>query len=183
MDLVEAKKKEFEAAFAHISKELQGLRTGRATSGLVEQIMVQAYGKEMRLQELASITPQDARTLLVEPWDKTLLKDIDRAISSSKLGLSSSVSEATVRVSVPSLTEETRKNLVKVVKEKTQEAIESLRRIRDSVREEVSAALRAKSITEDDRFRLQEKLDKESKAYQQKFEDLQDRKIAEVMKV
>ncbi len=149
----------------------------------MENIIISAYGAKTKLTEIASILVSDPRTLLVQPWDKGVTNDIIQSLTASQMGFSAAVSQNAIRVSIPPLTEETRKQIAKTVNEKLQEQLGSLRRVRDEVREEILKSEREKKITEDERYRLQEQLDKTTRDYQKKLEEMKDKKVAEVMKV
>ncbi len=181
--IIEAHKSSFDRLVDNFFKELQGIRTGRATPALLENIIVSAYGAKTKLVELASILVSDPQTLLVQPWDKGITNDIIHSLGASQMGFSSGVSQNAIRVSIPPLTEETRKQIAKTVNEKLQEELNNLRRVRDLVREEVLKSEREKKITEDERYRLQEQLDKTTRDYQKKLEEMKDKKVAEIMRV
>ena len=107
-------KQKLQKAIDHFHEELKTLKTGRANTALVEQLDVKAYDTNMKLSGLANITSQDARTLLITPWDKTVTKDIESAIKNSDLGVNPNVDGDIIRLNFPPLTEERRKELIKV---------------------------------------------------------------------
>ena len=130
---------EFDKAIDFLKTDIAALRTGRANPTVVENIMVEAYGSAMQLVGVASISTPDARTIQIEPWDKTLTKAVEKAIIDSKLGFNPSVAGTVIRIVIPPMTEETRKNLVKVLGEKLENARKSIRAVRDEIRNEVVA--------------------------------------------
>lgn len=180
---IEARKTDFTNITDHLKKELQGLRTGRATPTLVEHVLVEAYGVKTPIAQLASLSVPDARTLIVQPWDKNILKDIERGISVSNLGLAPVVDGAVIRLTLPALTEETRKQLVKTLKEKLEASRNTLRRLRDQIRETIVAAEKEKTVSEDDRYRAQRELDEHTKVIQDQLMNIAEQKEKEIMTV
>ncbi|MCR4278718.1 MAG: ribosome recycling factor [bacterium] len=152
-------KPDFDSAIDHLNKELRTIRSGRANSAVVEGIMVEAYDSLMDLKSVASISTPDARTIQIEPWDSNLIKPIEKALQTSSIGLNPNVAGTTIRLVMPPMTEENRKELVKIIHQKIEEARIRIRNVREEVRENIQAEERAKTISEDDRYNLQEKLD------------------------
>jgi ribosome recycling factor len=181
--LVTQKKPAFDAALDRLAEDLSSLRTGRATPALVEHVKVVAYDSVMELNTVASITAQDARTLVIQPWDKGLLQAIEKGIRDANLGVSPAVDGEIVRLVMPMMTEENRKNLVKLMKEKLEEAKVALRKAREDAREAVIKMEKEKKIGEDEKFKILEELDKMTKEYTQKVEDVGKKKEAEIMTV
>jgi len=164
-------------------EELAGLRTGRASVAIVENIMVDCYGSKTPLKQLAAISVTDSQGMVVQPWDKTVVKEIEKAISQSGKGLSVSVDGAIVRLAVPPMTEERRKEIVKVLKEKLEAARVAVRELRDKTREKINKLFKDKSVTEDDRYGLFEDIDKITGEYNEKIKKIQEEKEAEIMTV
>ncbi len=183
MDRIAEFRKAGEQALQHFTQELGTLKTGRATPALVEHIVVSVYGVKTRLVELASILVADPRTLTIAPWDKSITHAIVEAISGSKMGLSAAVSGEVVRVHIAPLTEESRTEIAKTAMAKLQEALTTLRRSRDGAREGIVTAEKTKELTEDQRYKLQEQLDKAIREYQDRMEALKEKKVAEIMTV
>lgn len=153
-------KPEFQKPIDHFKQELGGIRTGRATPALVENIMVDAYGEKLAVKSLASIAVPDPKSLMVESWDKTILKDLEAAIRNAGAGLSVSNEGNFLRIVLPPLTEENRKILVKLVNEKAEEARVALRSLREKVKEKIIDSEKKKEISEDARYKMQDELDK-----------------------
>lgn len=174
---------EFEKVVGHLKDELRSLRTGRASAALVEHCIVEAYGTPTPLQHLASISVPDAKTLSINPWDKNILKDIERALSISQLGVNPLNDGTAIRLIMPSLTEENRKSLLKILGQKAEHAKIALRGIRDELREGIQKAERAKEITEDDRYALQKDLDGMTKEYTSSVDAIFEAKEKEIMTV
>jgi len=141
-----------------LKKEYSALRTGRATPALVENLPVDSYGVRTPLRHLAAISVEDARTIRISPWDTSSLKDIEKAIAVSNLGVQPVADKETIRVVLPELTEERRKSLVKILNEKLEEAKISLRQERDEVWKDIQEKERAGEITKDDKYRFKDDL-------------------------
>jgi len=178
-----AQKPSFEAVVEHLHQEMNQMRTGRATPALVESLQVEAYGSTMEMKGVGSISVQDAKTLIIEPWDKSLLKAIEKSIHESSIGINPVVDSKVVRLSMPPMTEENRKALVKVMKEKIEEAKVAARSVREDARNEIIEAEKGGEFSEDEKFKLLEELDKMTKDYTDKIEDLGKQKEEEIMTV
>ncbi len=168
-------------AIRHFESEIASLRTGRATPALLEGIKIEAYGTSNQLKNVASIVAEDAKTLLVEPWDKGLIDAISKAIESSNMGAQPIVSKNSIRISLPPLTEERRKFLLKILKEKIEETRITLRRIRDDIWKDIQDKEKAKSISEDDKFRFKEEMEKKIREGGEKLEGLAKKKEKEIL--
>ena len=161
-------------------KELSGIRTGRAAPMILDGITVESYGTRMPLNQVANIAIEDARTLRVAPWDQSLAKDIEKAITVANLGLSVGVDEKGVRVFFPELTADRRVSLVKIAKEKIEECRASLRSARDDVWSDIQAQERDGKMSEDEKFRYKEEMQKKVDAANEKFEQALERKEKEI---
>lgn len=151
---------EFKSVFEHFLKDLQTLRTGRASASLVEDIRVPVYGQAMELKAVASVTTPDAKTIQIEPWDKAVVKDVEKALIDASLGLMPNVAGTVIRLVLPPMTEEGRKQLVKVLHQKEEVAKISIRNVREKIKIEVTDQEKKKEISEDDRRRQLEQLEK-----------------------
>lgn len=180
---IDAARPEFDQVIEHLKKELQNVRSGRAHASMVEDLPVEAYGSAMTLKGVASITVPDAKTIQIEPWDKNLVKDVEKAIQSSSLGLNPNTAGTVIRLVMPPMTEENRKKLVKVVGQKAELTRISLRTIRESTRDDIAKEETAKLIGEDERFRLQESLDKVVAELNAQIEAIAKEKEEEIMKI
>ena len=147
-------------AIEALRRELATIRTGRANPGLVEHLRVDYYGTPTPLKQLASITVPEARLLTIQPWDKGSLSAIEKAIQKSDLGLNPSNDGAIIRLAIPVLTEERRRELVKVVHKKVEDGRVAVRNIRRDAHEMLRDLLREKEISEDEEHRAQEQLQK-----------------------
>ncbi len=179
--------KDYESSFqAHIdrlSQDLSSLRTGRASALLVEHIIVDSYGTPTPLKHLASISVPDAKTLLIAPWDKSILKEIEKAITQCNLGINPLNDGVSIRLIMPQMTEENRKGLLKIVGQKEEQAKIGIRLVRDEIRDEITHQEQSKEITEDDKYTLFEEADKISKEYTQSIEHAGKKKEQEIMTI
>lgn len=153
-------KEDFSKVLDFLREELAGLRTGRANAAMVEGILVDAYGGKMPLKGVASINIPDAKSIVIDPWDKSLVKEIEKTIRDSGKGLNPVNEGNFLRIAIPALTEETRKGLAKVVGEKAEEAKIRMRHLREQIKDDIMTAEELKEIAEDQRYKLQEDLDK-----------------------
>ena len=149
-----------EKAAAHSRTDFSSVRSGRAAPQLVERLTVEAYGVDMRLQEIASIAVPEARQLLITPHDPGNLDSVERAIRTSNLGLSPSNDGRSVRLNFPPLTEERRKELVKIVKKMAEEGRVSIRNIRRDTRKELEGAEKDNQLSNDELARAERDLDR-----------------------
>jgi len=174
---------DFDGAVEHYKKELSNLRTGRANPGMVEDILVDAYGVKTPIKQLGSVAVPEARSLTIEPWDKNLLKDIEKALTYADLGVAIKLDSTLVRVTVPQMTEENRKKLVKMMSEKLEEAKVAVRSVREKAKEEIVRAEKDGNITEDDRYDYVDELDKLVGELNKKLQELADKKEQEILTV
>jgi ribosome recycling factor len=167
-----------------IQQELNSIRTGRATSSLVENVMVNAYegAQKLRIREMGNIAISDARTIAIEPWDASVVNDIVKAISDN-LNLSASVNENIIRVILPPLTEERRKEFTKLLKQKIEMGKIAIRQIRGDMMHSLKRAGDAKDISEDERTQGEKEMQKLTDEYIEKIEAMEKRKEEEIMTV
>jgi ribosome recycling factor len=182
-NFIDEQKQEFQAVIDHFQKELQGLRTGRASAGLVESIHVEVYGQAMELKAVASITTPDARTIQIEPWDKTVVKDVEKALVDADLGMQPTTAGTVIRLNLPPMTEENRKNLVKIMHQKAEVSRISVRNVREKIKALVTNAKKDKTISEDEERRELERLDKIVGEWNAKMEKMVSEKETEIMTV
>jgi ribosome recycling factor len=181
--IIQDAKVQNEGAMEHVRTEIAGLRTGRANPALIENVTVDAYGAPMQVKAVASITVPDAKTLAIEPWDKNLLKAIEKGIQEANIGINPVVDGKLVRLVMPAMTEESRKNFVKIMKEKLEEGRVAVRSVREKAREAVTKLEREKSISEDEKYRLFEEIDKVTKEFIGEIDALGEQKEEEIMTV
>lgn len=183
VDILSGYQSEFDHTVTFLKTDVMSLRTGRAHPSLLDSVMVEAYGTRQPIVAVGSISIPDARTLIVEPWDKSLIKEIEKGIIDSKLGLNPAVQGTLIRIPLPVLTEESRKNLVKVLNEKLEHARISIRNIRDKAKTEVVAAEKGGDITEDEKYRMLEQLDKTAAGFNEKIKHVGEEKETEIMTI
>lgn len=173
----------FDGAIQHLQKEFGGLRTGRATPALVEDISVSAYDSKMEIKGLASINTPDSKTIVIEPWDKGLIQNIEKGIRDAGIGLNPVVDGQVIRVMIPQMTEESRKKIVKVIKEMMEESRIRLRGAREDIREDILKKEKEKVFTEDEKFKLFDELDKLTKEFTDEVGEMGKNKEEEIMTV
>lgn len=166
-----------------LKHELAKIRTGRAHPSLLDHITVSYYGNEVPLSQTANITVEDARTLLVVPWERTMVQTIEKAILASDLGLNPSSAGTSIRVPMPPLTEQRRKDLVKVVRQEAENARVAIRNIRRDANTELKAALKDKLISEDQERRSQEQIQKLTDQYIKTVDELLEEKEADLLSI
>lgn len=180
---IDANKAEFQAVIDHFHQELQGFRTGRAHPGLVEGIHVVAYGQSMDLKSCASVTVPDAKTLQIEPWDKTIVKDVEKAIVEANIGMMPNTAGTIIRLVMPPMTEDNRKSMVKLLRQREEGAKIAIRNVREKVRSAIQQDKKDKAIGEDEERRELERLDKVTGEWNAKIEIMTEDKEKEIMTV
>lgn len=163
-----------------LKEEFSHLQTGRATPALLDSVMVAAYGQNQPLKNISAINIEDARTLRIKPWDAAVIKDIEKAIISSNLGVNPIVDNNSVRIPFPELTGERREALVKILHGKLEGAKISLRKERDEVWNDIQGKEKNKEFGEDDKFRFKDELEKLTGEANKKMEELSGKKEKEI---
>ncbi|OGT45473.1 MAG: ribosome recycling factor [Gammaproteobacteria bacterium RIFCSPHIGHO2_12_FULL_38_11] len=159
-DIIRNAKSRMEKSIEALKHELAKLRTGRAHPSLIEHVMVSYYGVPTKLSQVASISIENSRTLMVSPWEKNIVSDIEKAILSANLGLNPNTAGTVIRIPMPPLTEERRKSLGKVVREEAERARVSVRNVRRDANQELKTLLKDKKISEDEDHRAQATIQK-----------------------
>ncbi len=180
-DIIEETKKEFDKTINFFEEDIATIRTGRANPSLVEKIVVDSYGSKMPLNQLASISTMGPRTLAIQPWDQSIVSEIEKALSQSDLGGSPVVDGNIIRVTLPSLTEEYRKKLLKLLGDKAEAAKISLRKSREEAWRKIQDNFKKGEIREDDKFKGRDGLQELIDDYSQKVEETYKRKEEEIM--
>jgi ribosome recycling factor len=180
---IDEQKADFQAVVDHFQKDLQSLRTGRASAALVEGIRVESYGQMMDLKSVANISTPDAKTVQIEPWDKGIVKEIEKAIVESSLGMAPNVAGTVIRLVMPPMTEENRKNMAKVLHQKEEQAKISIRNLREKIKTAIQNDEKAKTIAEDEKRRQLEQLDKVVGEWNGKIETITAEKEKEILTV
>jgi ribosome recycling factor len=166
-----------------LKNDLGKVRTGRASTGLLDHIQVDYYGTMTQLSQIANVSLIDARTLSVQPWEKTMLAKVEKAIRDSDLGLNPSTMGDVVRVPMPALTEERRRDLIKVVRGEGEDAKIAIRNLRRDANSSLKDALKAKDIAEDEERRAQDDVQKLTDKYIAEVDRLLAQKEQDLMQV
>lgn len=182
-ELIDNIKPEVDKAIDYLTGELSKLRVGRATPAMVEDLEIESYGQKVPLKQLANISIPQPRLITIQPWDKNILENIERGISQSSLGLTPIVDGEIIRINIPQLSEERRKELTKILNEKTEEAKISIRHKREEAWKEIQELERTGEIREDDKFRGKDELQKVIDEYNKKIEEIAKKKESEIMTV
>ncbi|MBU0963656.1 ribosome recycling factor [Patescibacteria group bacterium] len=183
MSIIDEKKFQFDQAVSHLKSELNNIRTGRANPVLVENLQVDYYGTRTPLIQLASISVPDAKSIVIQPWDKNTAKDIEKAIHNSQLGLNPVNEGNIIRLPIPPLTEERRKDLSKIVGQKAEEAKVSVRNTREEIWKIIKDQKNKSLITEDDMFTYQKELQEIVDDYNSQLQKLGQEKEKEILTI
>ncbi|MCF6158578.1 MAG: ribosome recycling factor [wastewater metagenome] len=168
---------------AHLQEELKGLRTGRASTGLVENIKVECYGDISPLKQIAAISTPDSQVIMIKPYDLSILSNIEKAILKSDIGLTPAIEGKAIRITVPSLNEERRKKLSAHAKELGETAKVSLRSIRHEAIKLADKEEKEKILTEDDTKRTKDEIQKIIHEHEGKINDAVKKKTEEILKI
>jgi len=164
-------------------EEFVGVRTGRASPALVQRLQVDYYGAPTPLQQLAGISVPDPRSLLISPYDRTAISAIEKAIMASDIGITPSNDGAAIRLNFPALTEERRKELIKLVRDRAEHGRVSIRNVRRHAKEEIEGDQKKGEVSQDDMHRAEKELQKLTDKFIAEVDDMLQRKEAELMEV
>ncbi|MCE3026836.1 MULTISPECIES: ribosome recycling factor [unclassified Salinicola] len=159
------------------------IRTGRAHPSILDAVMVEYYGSDVPLNQVANVNVEDARTLAVTPWERTMVQKIEKAIMTSDLGLNPSTAGTVIRVPMPPLTEETRRNYIKQARAEAENARVAVRNVRRDANSDLKSLLKDKEITEDDERRGEEEVQKLTDKYVSEIDKLLESKEHDLMQV
>ncbi|MBU4257027.1 ribosome recycling factor [Patescibacteria group bacterium] len=180
---LQAKQEEFNKAVEFFKKEIAHLRTNRVNPNILDSVQADVYGAKTPLNGLASITVPEARSMVVAPWDKNIIKEVEKAITAADLGLSIVNEGDKLRLIVPLLTEENRREIAKKLSKKLEDARISVRQIRDEIKNDIEQAEKNKEINEDDKFRFIKELDEEVAENNNELKKTRDKKEEEIMTI
>ncbi|MCJ7689070.1 MAG: ribosome recycling factor [Clostridiaceae bacterium] len=166
-----------------LKQEFGSLKAGRANPSMLDRIHVECYGSIMPLSQLANISAPEPRVLMIQAWDKSSMKDIEKAILKSDLGLNPSNDGSTIRLIIPELTEETRKTLLKTVKKTAEDAKVAIRSIRRDANDKIKSLKKNSEITEDEVKKAEDTIQKETDKFIKEVDKLTDIKEKDIMKV
>lgn len=181
--VINRRQEDLNKAVEHFKNELGKIRTGRANPSLVEDLQVDYYGTKTPLKQIASINTPEPRQIVIQPWDRGALVAIESAIRESDLNLNPNNDGALIRINIPMLTEERRKDLVKVLNQKSEESRIAVRSVREEIWKEAQEMERKGEISEDDKFKCKDKLQEIVDEYNKKIEEIRTKKEAEIMTV
>lgn len=173
---------QLEKSIVHVKGEFSKLRAGKASPSMLSSVQVEYYGSHVPISQVANINTPDARTILIQPWEKTLLPEIEKAIINSNIGLNPQNDGENIFINVPALTEERRKNLVKQVKSESESGRIGLRAARKDANEMVKS-LQKDGLSEDDAKRAEESIQEMVDSYNKRIDQLVEEKEAEIMTI
>jgi ribosome recycling factor len=179
-EIIDRTRPEFEKTFKFFEGEMAKIRTSRASPALVEDIEVNAFGQRFPLKQLGAISTPANNQIVIQPWDTSYIEPIEKAIAQSGLGMSAVVDKTVIRLNLPLLTEEYRNALAKTLGEKAESAKQTMRRAREDAWNKIQVAQKAKELTEDDKFRGKDELQKIIDDYQEKIKNLVEKKKQEL---
>jgi ribosome recycling factor len=172
-----------DAALEHLKRELGGLRTGRASAALLDAIKVEYYGNQTPLKQVANVAVPESRLITVQPWEPPLIKEIEKAIIASGLGLNPANDGKVIRIPIPPLSEERRKDLIKLCKKHGEETKISLRTIRRETNDELKRLQKDAKLTEDDLRKAEADVQKLTDQYVQKVDQILKKKEEEILEI
>ena len=179
-EIINKIKPELDKAINFLDRELQKIRTGRATPALVEDVVVEYFGQTFRLSQLAAISTPEPRQILIQPWDKSYVEGITKALEKTGIGAAPIIDKEVIRLSLPPLSEEYRKDLLRLISEKQEQARQTIRRWRQAAWDEIQENFREGKIREDDKFRAKDELQELVDEYNEKIEKIGERKKKEI---
>lgn len=177
------KTEEFNNILEHLNLDLKSLRSGRATPALVENIQINAYNIRTPLKQLASIHTPEPRLIVIEPWDKSLLKEIEKGIMEAQINLTPNNDGSVIRIQVPTLTEESRRDIIKILHQKLEDSRIAIRKLREQIMKNLKNQKDNGEISEDDFFKFQKQLQSQVDEYNEKINKLGEQKEEEIMTV
>jgi ribosome recycling factor len=183
MSSLEKAKQRMEHALEGVRREFGSVRTGKASPALLDTVRVEAYGSRVPLNQVGTVAAPEPRMLTVQPWDRSLIKDIERALRESDLGLNPSNDGQLIRIPIPALTEERRKEYVRMLHKLAEEGRVAVRQARKEANDEIKGRQKTEGLSEDDIRREQDKVQKLTDQYIGKVEEMLKHKEAEVMEV
>ncbi len=183
MSSLQKARQRMDGAIEALRREFAGVRTGKANAALLDSVKVEAYGSTVPINQVGTVSAPEARMLVVQPWDKSLLKAIEKSLRESDLGLNPSNDGVIIRIPIPPLTEERRREFVKMLHKLTEEARVAVRNVRRDANDEVKQRQKDEGLSEDDIRREQGEVQKLTDQYIARIEELMKNKEAEIMEV
>lgn len=182
-NFIEDKQEDFDKVMDFFKKDIANLRTGRANPSILEPVQVLAYGVMNPINAVGNISISDAKSITIAPWDKNIIKDIEKALIEADLGVGVVNEGDKIRLNVPQMTEENRRDLVKKLNDKMEHSKISIRQVRDDVKESIIKAEKDKEVSEDERFQYIEELDEEVRKINDQIKEIRDKKEEDIMTV
>jgi len=182
-DVYKEVEEKMQKSISALQREFASVRTGRASVALLDGISIDYYGSATPLNQVATLSAPESNLIVIQPWDPTVIKEIEKAILRSDLGLTPSTDGKVIRLSIPPLTEERRKQLVKVVKKMSEESRVAIRQIRKDGNERLKQMEKSKEISEDDLHKAQDQVQKITDKYMKKIDELLEKKEEEIMEI
>ena len=180
---IQPKQEEFVKIVDFFKKEISSLRTGRANPGILDGVQVGAYGVKTSLNGVASINVPDGQSITIAPWDKNVIKDIEKAIADANLGVGIVNEGSQLRLTVPKMTEESRREMVKKLNEKHEASRIAIRQVREDIKNAIEQAEKDKEITEDEKFLFIKELDEEIVKQNENLKTIKDKKDQDIMTI
>lgn len=180
---IQEKQEEFIKAIDFFKKDIANLRVGRANPAILDGIQAESYGAKTPLNGLANITVADGKSMVVTPWDKGVIKDIEKAIVDADLGIGVVNEGDKIRLTIPQMTEENRIDLTKKLNEKQEVSRITIRKVRDRIKDLIEKAEKDKEISEDEKFNFIKELDEETKNKNEEIKNIKDEKEKEIMTI
>lgn len=180
-EFIDKVRPEFDKAFKFLEGEIDKIRTSRANPSLVEDLEVTCFGQKFPLKQLAAISSPEPNQIVIQPWDQSYIEPIEKAVSNSGLGMSAAVDKNVIRLSLPLLTEEYRHSLVKILNAKAEEGRQTMRHWREDAWNKIQQAQKDKKLSEDDKFRGKDELQKLIDEFAEKIKKLIERKEKELL--
>jgi ribosome recycling factor len=179
-EIIQNAKLEMDKSICFLDKELAKIRTGRATPSLVEDVIVDCFGQKFPLKQLAAISTPEPKQILIQPWDKSYVEGIVSALGKTGVGANPVVDREYIRINLPPLNEEYRKDLQRLIADKQEDARKTVRHWREEAWSDIQQKTKTGEIREDDKFRAKDELQKAIDEFNEKIDNLGDRKKAEV---
>lgn len=182
-EIINKIKPEFDKVVEFFKKELAKIRTGSASSSLVEDVIVEAFGQKMPVKQLASISIPERKQIVIQPWDRSYLEPIEKALFKAELGTGPVVDKDVIRINLPPLTQEYRQTLVKLILEKAEQTRQTIRKWREEAWNQIQKGVKDGTLREDDKFKGKDELQKTVDEYQKKIDEIVARKTTEVQEI
>ncbi len=180
-EIINKIKPELDKAIAFLERELAKIRTGRASPSLVEDIVVECFGQNFPLKQLAAISVPEPKQILIQPWDKSYIEGIVKALEKTKIGANPVVDKDLIRINLPPLSEEFRKDLLRLISQRKEDARKTVRRWREEAWDKIQEGFKEGKIREDDKYRAKDELQDLIDEYNQKIEEMGEKKKKEII--